>query len=136
MEKKIVGYIPRILFKVYLYLKNKFDPKPPITFEEESSVEICKKLIKKERTRLTFAPKSFKRFIKNDDYDMFIVINNNCINLINHVYSYTVYIENQELYQSLVEEFDLELERTRQDLEDEIRTNIKHSLQNILHNIN
>ena len=134
-RKQIVGYIPRLLYKIYLNLKEKFDPRPEITHEEQSSIEICEKLIPKESSKLTFAPKSLKRFIKNDEYDMFIVINSSTIFLINHVYSYSVYIENTDLYNRLIDEFDSELERRRQHLEDEIVNNIQHSLKNILNKI-
>ena len=136
MRPKVVGFIPRILYKVFLSLKERFDPQPPITKEEKTSVEICIKLINLESSKLTFAPKSIKRFIKNDDLDMFIVIENRMINLINHVYSYSVFVENDELYSDLIERFDDELEQRRQDLEDEIKSNIQHSLQNILNKIN
>ena len=135
MEKKIVGYIPKLLFKFYLVLKDKFDPKPIVSYQEKISCEICFKLISKPETRLNFAPKSFKRFIKNEDYDMFIVINQRAINIINHVYSYTVYIENGDIWDDLLECFDTELEKRRQELEDEITNNIKHSLQNIFSKI-
>jgi len=136
MEKQIVGYIPRLLFKVYLTLKDKFDPRPPITHEEQTSVDICNKLIENQNSKLTFAPKSLKRFIKNDEFDMFIVIHNRTINLINHVYSYSVYIESTDLYSDLIDKFDSELEKRRQDLEDEITNNIQHSLKSILEKVN
>ena len=135
-SKKVVGFIPRLLFKLFLTLKEKFDPKLLITHEEKSSVEICNKLIEKESSKLTFAPKSLKRFIKNDDLDMFIVIENRTVNLINHVYSYSVFIENDELYSDLVDKFDEELENRRQELENEIKNNIQHSLETILKKLN
>lgn len=136
MEKEIVGYIPKLLYKFYLILKEKFDPKPVISYQEQVSTDICKKLISKPETRLNFAPKSYKRFIKNEKYDMFIVIHNRAINIINHVYSYTVYLEDQKLWDDLLETFDSELENRRQLLEEEIINNIQHSLSNILSKIN
>lgn len=135
MEKQIVGYIPKLLYKLYLSLKDKFDPRPPITIEEQTCIDICNKLVLKTNSNLTYAPKSTKRFIKNDIYGMFIVIQDRTIHLINHVYSYSVYIENTELYSDLIENFDSELERRRQNLENEIRSNIQHSLQNIYQRI-
>lgn len=135
MKKPIAGYVPRLLFKVYLTLKEKFDPRPPITKEEQSSIDICLKLIPKETSKLNYAPKSYKRFIKNDEFDMFIVIHNRTIHLINHVYSYSVYIESSELYDDLLETFDLELEKRREQFELEITNNIQHSLKNILEKI-
>lgn len=135
MSKEVVGYIPRILFRFYLYLKQKFDNRPPITQEEQYSVDICLRLIKLQSSKLTYAPISHKRFIKNDDLDMFIVIGSNTVNLINHVYSYSVYIENSDLYLSILRSFDEVLEDRRQELENEIRSNIQHSLKNILQKI-
>lgn len=135
MSKEVVGYIPRILFRFYLYLKQKFDNRPPVTQEEQYSVDICIRLIKLQSSKLTYAPISHKRFIKNDDLDMFIVIDSNTVNLINHVYSYSVYIENSDLYLSILRSFDEVLEDRRQELENEIRSNIQHSLKNILQKI-
>jgi len=135
MEKEIVGYVPRLLFKVYLYLKDKFDPRPPVTREEEFSIEICNNLIENLDSKLTFSPKSLKRFIRNDEFDVFIVIHEKTINLINHVYSYSVFIESTELYNNLIEKFDSELEVRREELENEIKNNIQHSLQSILKKI-
>jgi len=63
---------------------------------------------------------------------MFVVIENNTINLINHVYSYSVYLSSQSDYKDITQSFDGILENKRQCLEDEIRSNIQHSLQTIL----
>jgi hypothetical protein len=132
MENKVVGYVPRLLFKIYLYLKERFDPTPPIPEEEKITVEICKKLITDPESKLTYAPISGKRFIKNEAKHMFVVIEQNTINLINHVYSYSVYLSSQSDYKDITQSFDGILENKRQCLEDEIRSNIQHSLQTIL----
>ena len=132
MENKVVGYIPRLLFKIYLNLKERFDPTQPVPVEEKITVEICKKLIFDSESELTFAPISGKRFIKNENKNMFVVIEHHTINLINHVYSYSVYLSSQTDYKYIVESFDGILENKRQLLEDEIRSNIQHSLQTIL----
>jgi hypothetical protein len=132
MENKVVGYIPRLLFKIYLNLKERFDPSIPIPEEEKITVEICKKLIVDPESKLTFAPISGKRFIKNENKNMFVVIESHTINLINHVYSYSVYLSSQSDYKDITQSFDGVLENKRQLLEDEIRSNIQHSLQTIL----
>ena len=136
MENKVVGYIPRLLFRVYLNLKERFDPTPPVPEEEKITVEICKRLIEDPRSKLTYAPISNKRFIKNEEKNMFIVIEQHTINLINHVYSYSVYLSNPSDYRSITDSFDKVLENTRQSLEDEIRSNIQHSLTSILKKLN
>ena len=132
MENKVVGYIPRLLFKIYLNLKERFDPTPPIPEEERITVEICKKLINDPESELTYAPISAKRFIKNESKSMFVVIEHHTINLINHVYSYSVYLSKNSDYNEIVGGFDKILENKRQSLEDEITSNIQHSLQTIL----
>jgi len=134
-NKQIVGYIPNLLFKFYLRLKERFDPTPPPKEEELFCIEICKKLIPYTESKLQYAPLSNKRYIKNDVKDMFIVIQDRTISLINHVYSYNVYIENDKLYNEVLYIFDSELERRRLLLEDEIKSNIKHSLKTILQKV-
>lgn len=134
-KQQVVGYIPRILFRFYLYLKNRFDPPKPIPEEEKICQEICLNLIQKESSFLTIAPVSSRRYIKNDDKGVFIVISERTIKLVNHIYSYTVYCENDELYEELLKNFDLELEKRKNDLELEIQSNIQHSLKKILENV-
>ena len=136
MKKPVVGYISRFLYRIYLTLKEKFDPRPPVTKQERCSVDICKKLIPRKSSKLNYAPKSYKRIIKNDELNMFIVIHNSTIHLINHVYSYSVYIEDRDIYEELLDNFDSELEKRREELESEIPNNIQHSLENILKKVN
>lgn len=135
MEDKVVGFIPKILYRIFLYLKNKFDQKPIIKEEEQFCVTICRTLITKNSSELHLSPLSKKRLIRNDDDDMFIVIENRVINLINHVYSYSVYIEDDTSYNEILDTFDEELLKRHENLELEIRNNIQHSLKNILEKI-
>ena len=136
MEKEIVGYIPKLLYKFYLKLKDRFDVNPKPSDEEKYCIEICNKLIENPKSKLTYSLVSDKRFIKNDDKYMFVIIENNVINLINHVYSYSIYIQDTSSYQKTLKKFDLALENERHLLEDEIRKNIQHSLSNILSSLN
>jgi hypothetical protein len=132
MENKVVGFIPRILFRVFLYLKEKFDPKPEITDEEIYACAICEKLIDNSNSELTYSPLTKKRIIKNENDTMFIVMEGHSINLINHVYSYSVYVQNSTKYFDLCQKFDNVLDEKRKQIETEIRSNIQHSLKTIL----
>ena len=132
---EVVGYIPKLLFRLYIYLKNKFDPPKPPKEEEAYCINICEKLINMEDSKLYYSPISHTRYIRNEKKDMFIVLGDMTINIINHVYSYNVYIETTNCYQDIINVFDEELERRRKSLEDEIKNNIKHSLQNILNKV-
>jgi hypothetical protein len=136
MENKVVGYIPRLLFKIYLNLKDRFDPKPDVTEEEIFAADICEKLINNPSSELTFSPISHKRIIKNEEKNMYIVMESYTIHLINHVYSYSVYLQDTSKFTVLTQKFDKILEDKRQVLESEIRKNIQHSLRNILEKLN
>jgi hypothetical protein len=135
MEKKIVGYIPRFLYKLYLNLKERFDPALKIPEEEKLCVEICKKLINDDDSKLTFAPISNKRIIKNENKEIYIVIETYNITIINHVYSYSIYLSSANDYKDIVNSFDKILENQRQLLEQEIRFNITQSLTKILEKV-
>jgi hypothetical protein len=124
-----------MLYRFYLHLKEKFDPKPEITDEQRYAIQIAKKLIKLPNTHLYIAPISNKRYIKNDEKQMFIVIEGPNLTLINHVYSYSVFIENSQLLHDLIESFNITMENKRIELEVEIKKNIQHSLKNILENM-
>lgn len=124
-----------MLYRLYLHLKDKFDPRPEITEEERYAVNIAIRLIKLPTTNLYIAPISNKKYIKNDEKHMFIVIEGPNLTLINHVYSYSVFIENNKLFNDLIESFNLTMEKKRTELESEIKNNIQHSLKTILDNL-
>lgn len=124
-----------ILYRFYLHLKDKFDPRPETTDEERYAIQIAKRLIKSPNTHLYIAPISNKRYIKNDEKQMFIVMEGPNLTLINHVYSYSVFIENSQLFGDLIDTFNLTMENKRFELESEIKSNIQHSLKNILENM-
>jgi hypothetical protein len=132
MEQKIVGYIPRLLFKIYLYLKEKFDPKPPLAEEEKVVCDIAIKVISYPDTILMFTPTTELRYIKNDRKQIYITIDGRVINLINHVYSYNVFLENNEMFIKVRSSFDEEVEKRRKSLDEEIKSNIRYSLNTIL----
>ena len=135
-KEKIVGFIPKLLYKIFLYLKDKFDPKPQITDEEVFAGDICFKMIYHPDSKLNFSPLSSKRIIKNEPLQMYIVMESHTIHVINHVYSYSVYFQETEKYNNLTDTFDNVLEQKREDIEKEIRSNIQHSLKNILEKLN
>lgn len=133
MEKaKVVGFIPKLLYKIFLALKEKFDPKPVISNEEEFARQICYKMISHPLSKLSFSPLSAKRIIKNESLNMYIVLESYTVHVINHVYSYSVYFQDTQSFNDLKDLFDNTLEKSRENLEQEIRNNIQHSLKKIL----
>jgi len=121
-----------ILFRLFLYLKDKFDPKPPIAEEVETCTHIVLKVLDYEDTELVYAPVSNKRFIVNEDKGMAITIENRVVHIINHVYSYSIYMENNECYGKILKKFDDISENKKNELEVKLTNNIKHSLKKIL----
>jgi len=101
---------------------------------ERDCIAICKKLIDKDETILLLTPISNKRYIRNEEQQIFVILENYSVKVINHVYSYTVFLEDKS-WHSIVSLFDNEVESRRMEFEKEITSNIKHSLQNILHKI-
>ena len=121
-----------ILFKIFVYLRNKFDPQPPIPEEVEICTNIVLKVLDYADTDLAFAPLSKKRFIINDKRKISITVFDRSICIINHIYSYTVYIESNEHYGKVLKKFNEQSEARTVELENRISSNIKHSLLDIL----
>jgi hypothetical protein len=137
MEKyEVVGFIPKLLFRIFLFLKDKFDPKAQITDEERFARQICEKMIIHPDSKLNFSPLTSKRIIKNETLNMYIVMENYTVHVINHVYSYSVYFQDSSAFKGLIDSFDQIMEKRREVLETEIRSNIQHSLKMILEKLN
>ena len=64
--------------------------------------------------------------------DIFVVIDNRKVTLINHVYCYNLVFEDDEQYFNMVKKFDEVLEAKKQSVEDEMTNNVKNSLKIIL----
>ena len=79
-------------------------------------------------------PITNKRYIRNEKQDIFVILENYSVKVINHVYSYTIFLEDKS-WNSIVALFDNEVEERRLVIEKEITANIRHSLQNILKTI-
>lgn len=97
---------------------------------ERECLAICKYLIIKQSSILLISPISNKRYIKSDDKNLFIIIEYNQMTIVNHSYSYTIDIFGKP-FERLSKLFDQEVEKRRQEMENEIKSNVKHSLSNI-----
>jgi len=98
---------------------------------ELDCISICKRLIDKPDTQLLMTPLSNKKYIHNPLNSIFITIEGNTVNVINHKYSYTVVIQDKSKIE-ITNYFNEVLETQRLKMEEEITSNIKHSLKNIL----
>lgn len=98
---------------------------------EAETIAISRSLIKRQDSELLISPLSGKRFIKNANLQIYFIIQNDVVEIINHTYSYHVKISLNG-HQRLSKVFDSEVEARRMMMEDEIRSNVKHSLKSIL----
>ena len=101
---------------------------------ELECLSICKKLIDKTDSQLLMTPLSNKKYIHNPANSIFITIEGNTVNVINHKYSYTVVVQDKSK-EEIINHFNEVLENQRLKMEEEITSNIKHSLKNILHTL-
>lgn len=127
-------FIQRIYFKAYKSLN------PDSYFDKDAdyykeAFGICHKLISNPSSTLLISPLSGKRYIKSDDAKIFIVIQKDSIDIVNHVYSYNIKVDGSSLYDRISRVFDNEVEKRRSDMEEEIKNNVTHSLKEIYKNI-
>jgi hypothetical protein len=101
---------------------------------EHEAFSICRRLITNPETTLLISPISGKRYIKSDDNQLFLIIERHQMTIVNHQYSYNIDVHGKA-YDKIAQVFDAEVERRREKMEAEIRSNVKHSLSNIYKNL-
>jgi hypothetical protein len=121
--------LKKIGIKIYkLFKRNK---RKDVSENEIKAAAICRKLINHPLSKFLIAPLSKKRYIRNEKLRMFIVISDNKIRIVNHVYSYDIVIIESE-YQRLEKMFDNKVESMRLKFEEEINSQIEVSLTTII----
>ena len=115
-------------FSIYLFRITQ------VPVKKSNSIKSKIQLIKNQTTELLLTPISGKRYINNEELQISVILNSHNVQIINHIYSYTIFIEGKE-WEKLIDFFNQEVESRREVLEQHITSNIKHSLQNILVNI-
>jgi hypothetical protein len=95
---------------------------------------ICQKLISNPESELIVSPLTSKRYIKNDVSNIFVIIQGRTVQIINHIYSYSIHLD-EKTYEKVMITFNNEQEKRCIKLESEVDVNIKHSLKNIINNL-
>ena len=135
MVQKFQHKLKRFIQKQGIKIQKITDPTRLVKSQHEREcVDICRKLIPLKETKLLITPLSPKKYIRNDELKVDIIIEVRHVNIINHVYSYSLVMEGKGM-EIIMEMFNNELESRRQDFETEITSNIKHSLKTISNNI-
>lgn len=110
------------------------------TYEEEvvsyerTCFKICLKLISNPNSEFMIAPMSQKRYIKNDIFQIFVMMDPHRVEITNHVFNYNVKLSERD-WQRLTYIFDTETEKRRMESENEVNSRITHSLDIVLERI-
>jgi hypothetical protein len=129
--KRIYTYIKRriILFFGKTRYKNYIDE--VIDANEKVCKSICIRMINHEKSQFLLAPISMKRFIKNDDLGIFILLYNKRIKITNNKYHYDIEFLERD-WDRLCYLYDNKTEKIREELENGVFNKINDSLNNIL----
>ena len=130
MIHQLNRFAQKLAIKVYKKIK----PPLEISEYEGAALKICRKLITNQDNVLLMSPISGKRYIKNEDLQLFIVIEERNITIVNHTYSYDIQI-NEKSYLNVKTVFDSAVEYRRSLMEADIKSNVKNSLHTIFKNV-
>ena len=102
---------------------------------EKEAIGICRNIIRHKDSQLLLTPPNqsdnyCKRYIINKTIDINVVIKEGCVDIINHTYQYNVPISGKA-HNIISTIFDGHVEKQRSSMEDEMRSNVKHSLETI-----
>jgi len=98
---------------------------------EKTAFKICVKVISHPNSEFMIAPMSNKRFIINEELNLFIIIDHIRVEITNHVFHYDVKLSSRD-FERVSYLYDTETEKRRTSLEVEVKGNIQNSLQKVL----
>lgn len=131
MKKFFKRLLKRLYVKWALSTRYKmFNHNEHMDTTTKTSLSICRRLINHDNSKFLIAPLSGKRYIKNEEVDLFIIIYDNHLSITNHVYHYDVVLNQREI-DKINNMYDNKTERIRQQFENEIMGQINSSLQSI-----
>lgn len=130
--KKVSHYFKRSLQRMYLEVHKKTSiTKRFADPNQRECIVICKKILAKRETEIILTPMVGKKYLQNKSMGIVVTIDGSLINIINHVYSYTVTLDEttrKEMDEIIVES----VEERRFEIEREIASNVKSSLKSII----
>jgi len=125
----------RMLQKLSLEIYKKIDVKRVVRTENANEfLQICKRAIEKPDSELIVSPLTTKMYVKNDELEIMIIMQHKTIQVINHIYSYNMVVD-EYTWSDILQIFNNEKERRCLEFEKRAKSNIKHSLKNIITNL-
>jgi len=130
-RSQILHGLKRFAQRIALRIYKSVDPRDDEFLEHQlDAINVCKKLLRKPESVVLMSPISGKRYIKSEDGDIFVIIGENKIDIVNHQYSYNIPI-GIKYSKKIKDFFDNEVENRRSAMENDIKSNVKHSLRTI-----
>lgn len=132
---------PKILKRIKIRLHKMTKQSSMQTYEEDAATyektcfKICLRVISDIDSEFMIAPMSGKRYIKNEKLSIFITLDFGRVEITNHVFNYNVKLLNRD-WERLIYVYDTEAEKRRVEMEKEVSSNIKNSLEHVLDRIN
>lgn len=132
MKKTISSFFKRLYVKfVILNRKYSYEGRQPISQTQKMCMSIARKLIRHPESKFLIAPISGKKYITNSEVDLFLIFDKRGISITNHVYHYDVILSDRNWYK-IIKMYDTKVEEIRKKVEDQVMSQIEHSLENII----
>jgi hypothetical protein len=131
--RKIFKFFKRLAIRRIAKARNQFDYEDPgLLGDVHMCKSICRKLITSEGSKFLIAPLSSQRYIKHSELGIFVILDDKKISIINHEYYYSNILLSNRDWDKLTNMYDTKVERIRQELKNEMKSQIKYSLKGIL----
>ncbi len=127
LEHKFRRFVQNQTLQLFRYLSTELEK----SVYEGDCIALCKKFINKADSVMLLTPISGKRYIRSEKNEIFIILDSHRVKIINHVYAYDVHM-NDKSWNQIISLFDNEVEKRREEFEQQITSNIKSSLQKII----
>ena len=125
-------FFKKLWLRIFIRLSKKIHPSlETLEDNEKLASAICRTLIKHPESTFLIAPLSQKRYIRNEVMQMFIILQDDRMNITNHIYNYDILLT-KETSDRLNRIFDFKVEEARSKFEKEMKSQIRHSLFSIL----
>ena len=132
-KHKIKRLIQRSIISMIKSLNT--DNREPVDDSEFDASIIFRLTLKDPNSEVLISPRVGKHYIRNEQRKMLLILENESLNIINHVYGYNVNLRTKT-YNSLRNLFLIEVEKRRKQMEDEYKDNVRQSLKTIINSIN
>jgi hypothetical protein len=124
----------RVKYRLWLRQAEFIKTHREVSGYETKAMAICRKLINHPNSKFTIAPLSQKRYIVNKSLGLFIIIDENRVEITNHVYHYVINLSFKDGLK-IFKAFNDKVECERTQYESEIKSNIQNTLNKILDKI-